>query len=223
MPDCPYEGCSYTSHSEFGIKQHHKRTHGISLTLSTFNCDYCGAEFERQESKVERWDGTFCSSDCRAKDTGEKLSEVRSGSDNPNWQGKNSTDVVESVCNTCGEKFEQTRYQQQRTEHSFCSRDCYYTDLEGSISGEENPRWRGGYEPYYGDGWLEARRETLERDSHECQDCGMTRDEHYDEYGADLEVHHKTPLRTFDDTADANKLSNLLTLCTRCHVDREHS
>jgi len=102
---------------------------------------------------------------------------------------------------------------------NYCSSDCYFENH----TGENAPRWKGGSINYYGETWLPQRRKAIDRDDEQCQDCGMTRDQHYDEHGTDLEVHHKTPIRTFEDTAEANILSNLITLCTTCHMKREHN
>jgi len=174
---CPWEGCEYGSDSELGIKQHHKRTHGVSLTEIELTCDECGKKFTRQRSKDKYFDGTFCSSECKYNKLSDTLSESRQGESNPMF-GK---------------------------------------------TGEDHPNYRGGYGQNYGEGWQRARRNALKRDNYECQDCGLTRDQHHDEFGYDLEVHHIQPFRTFDDASNANDLTNLITLCTTCHVEREHS
>lgn len=70
-------------------------------------------------------------------------------------------------------------------------------------------------------GWSAARRERLEQDEFECVDCGLSNDTHIKRHGHSLHVHHLRPARTFDDPADAHELSNLVTLCTDCHVDWE--
>lgn len=210
--ECPWDGCDYTSNSELGIQQHHKRSHGVSLTKETFTCDVCGDEFERQQSRVERWDGVTCSIACRSKYTAKQ----NSGSNHYDY----SKEVV--TCDSCGVEFERTKHGRERTERNFCSHDCYGEVLSDNVAGEDNFNWRGGYEPYYGPTWRTQRRKALERDNYECQDCGLTRDEHYDEYGRDLHVHHITPFRTFDDSANANQLENLITLCQTCHNEHEH-
>jgi len=220
---CPWNGCDYTSNSELGIKQHHKRTHGISLTKITVECDTCEKEFTRQRSVEGESEGTFCSQDCKYQHLSETLSEKRQGKGNPQWSGKHSTENVEVVCDSCGKTHIITRWQKQRTERNFCSRECYSKALSDDQSGDDNFNWRGGYEPYYGPNWHSQRRQTIERDNEQCQDCGKSRDEHYEMFGTDLEVHHKTPIRTFEDTQEANKLRNLITVCKSCHVEREHS
>lgn len=175
--ECPHDDCNYTSDSEFGIKQHHKRSHGVSLTTIEIECDNCGEKFKRQRSKDKYFDGSFCSKSCRAEHTGNKLSQKRTGDGNPMY----------------------------------------------GVTGDDHHNYKGGYGQNYGKGWLEARRKAIDRDDEQCVDCGMIRSEHYDEYGFDLEVHHKTPIRTFNDTEEANELSNLVTLCVNCHQKRENS
>lgn len=73
----------------------------------------------------------------------------------------------------------------------------------------------------YEGNWSRQRERAKRRDQCRCQDCGATDGEHHAEYGRGLDVHHKTPYREFDDPEQANELSNLVTLCRRCH-NRRH-
>jgi predicted HNH restriction endonuclease len=52
-----------------------------------------------------------------------------------------------------------------------------------------------------------------------CQQCGKTPKD----TGKALDVHHIQPFRTFGVArhADANALSNLIALCSRCHLRTE--
>jgi 5-methylcytosine-specific restriction endonuclease McrA len=208
---CPKDDCDYTSDSELGIKQHHKRSHDESLTVVEFECDWCQDTVERQRSFVDESEHNFCGVDCRVQ----WVSDNNSGKDHYDYSRK------EVTCDNCGGKFERIKHNRERTESNFCSHDCYGESLEGTWTGEDNPRWRGGYEPYYGPDWHEQRRTTIERDNCECQDCGLTREAHYEKYEEDLHVHHIQPFRTFDDAVDANQLDNLTTLCKQCHAERE--
>ena len=88
-------------------------------------------------------------------------------------------------------------------------------------SGEDHPLWNGGGRENYGSNWIEQRKRTLERDGYECRRCGITRSEHNEKYGMDLDVHHKQPIREYDTPEDANELSNLITLCRPCHTTVE--
>jgi len=63
----------------------------------------------------------------------------------------------------------------------------------------------------YGPNWLAQRDRARARDGHRCQACGMLED------GRSHHVHHRIPFRTFASYRQANQLSNLVTLCPRCH------
>ncbi|MES3161476.1 MAG: helix-turn-helix domain-containing protein [Halorubrum sp.] len=91
------------------------------------------------------------------------------------------------------------------------------TRTVGSQPGEPHHRWKGGVDEYYGDNWAKQRRKALQRDDYECQRCGITQSEHRNRTDIGLDVHHKTPIRTFQSTDDANTLENLVTLCRSCH------
>lgn len=87
--------------------------------------------------------------------------------------------------------------------------------------GAENPRFKGG-ERYYGPNWDEQREQRIEYDNHECQRCGMKREEHREEFRGDIHVHHIKPKNEFLDGSEldweeANAMSNLITLCQDCH------
>lgn len=61
----------------------------------------------------------------------------------------------------------------------------------------------------YPDDWEERRKQVLERDGYECQECGAT--------DTTLHVHHVTPISE----GGSHDLSNLETLCESCHA-KEH-
>jgi len=79
----------------------------------------------------------------------------------------------------------------------------------------------------YGPNWLAQRDRARERDGYRCQNCGaseqggalMVRQAHHDglSKGRVHHVHHKIPFRAFVSYQQANQLSNLVTLCPRCH------
>lgn len=87
-------------------------------------------------------------------------------------------------------------------------------------AGELNASWKGGYKDYYGPNWENQRRLTRHRDGYSCQLCSIKEAE----YGKQLDVHHKIAFRKFgyipgenDNYLEANKLSNLISLCNKCH------
>jgi DEAD/DEAH box helicase domain-containing protein len=71
--------------------------------------------------------------------------------------------------------------------------------------------------PDYGPSWNRQRNLARQRDHFKCQICGKP------ENDRQHDVHHKIPLRAFRnengviDTQKANRLENLITLCTNCH------
>ena len=67
----------------------------------------------------------------------------------------------------------------------------------------------------YGPDWKSTRQTVLKRDQHVCQMCRKKR------ISQDLHVHHKHPLRSFTNYKEANTLSNLISLCPRCHQRAE--
>ena len=69
--------------------------------------------------------------------------------------------------------------------------------------------------------WQGLRSQALERDGYECGSCGMTEEEHQEEFGTGLNVHHVTDIADFENPDDADTLENLETLCAECH-GQEH-
>jgi len=69
-----------------------------------------------------------------------------------------------------------------------------------------------GYEPYTSEFSKELKESIRKRDNYECQNCGMTEEEHLIIVGTSLEVHH----------IDYNKINcnknNLITLCKQCNL-----
>jgi DEAD/DEAH box helicase domain-containing protein len=71
----------------------------------------------------------------------------------------------------------------------------------------------------YGPNWPSQRDGARARDKYRCRQCGATERE-----GRHHDIHHITPFRTFgyipgvNDTYElANRLENLITLCSSCH------
>ncbi len=67
----------------------------------------------------------------------------------------------------------------------------------------------------YGPDWEEIRKKVLTRDEFTCQICGNKND------FTSLHVHHKMPIRSFQTYREANQLTNLVSLCPRCHLRAE--
>ncbi len=88
--------------------------------------------------------------------------------------------------------------------------------LDDKVRGENSPHWQGGREPYYGPNWRTQRNKARCRDDHICQHCGKTKAEN----GQAISVAHIIPFKIFgiERYREANKLSNLISLCRKCHT-----
>jgi len=163
-------------------------------------CDWCGKEKRIPPSAKK--EHNFCNRKCcRA------------------WQGANGIvgapfAQVTLTCPVCGIGFSRQRNAVDRSNVSYCAKECFYEAHKSNMSGPKNPAWRGGYEPYYGPNWKRQARRTRARDGHRCQRCDI------DEANLSkkLAVHHVIPIRTFErDFRRANALRNLVSLCPPCH------
>lgn len=121
---------------------------------------------------------------------------------------------LECVCAYCGKHFRRKTYNFKKgaSQGPFCSRKCCGKWRSENLVGENSPAWKGGYRYEYGGAhWKIQRRKALKRDRHRCQYCG-TREQ---DWGYELDVHHVTN----DSPEKTNVLSNLVTLCRKCHSD----
>ena len=69
----------------------------------------------------------------------------------------------------------------------------------------------------YGPDWPRIRLAVRTRDEFRCQVCGMP------ESGREHDVHHKIPFKAFTSAPEANRLDNLITLCSSCHRKAEQN
>ena len=145
-------------------------------------CEYCGDVFYSF-----REEAMYCSRRC-AYDDRDGKSEIE--------------------CDNCGKCFVETDYKVEHNEHNFCSSEC----SRDYFRGENHYNWKGGRNKYRGEYWNEVRKEILNRDNFECQNCGVEEN---------LQVHHKIPFDEFESSEEANELSNLVTLCLSCHMKAE--
>lgn len=70
----------------------------------------------------------------------------------------------------------------------------------------------------YGPGWNRLREAVRRRDDYHCQVCGIP-----EIAGRQHDVHHKIPFRTFTSLVEANRMENLITLCSACHRKAEQN
>ena len=79
--------------------------------------------------------------------------------------------------------------------------------------------WQGGKVWWRGKDWDTIKLKARERDGFECQECGLTEEEHMEKYKQPLQVHHINPYRKSKD----NSLENLVTVCCVCHRKLENT
>lgn len=59
----------------------------------------------------------------------------------------------------------------------------------------------------------DTRQTVLERDEYRCQFCGVTDEQHKDEKGRSLDIHHAIPRRA----GGSDDPENLIPVCVECH------
>lgn len=203
--------CSQDCRSEWMSEKYsgedHPRWDGGMVTVK---CEICSNMIDRRQSYVEKYDKITCSMECR----GELLSQTTNGENNNNYRPEaHST----TTCNYCGKEFE---YLNLHRDGIYCSQSCKSKDA----TGKDAPNWEGGWvDGDYGPNWDEQRDKALDRDDHCCVFCGVLEENALEKTNSPLHVHHrirKEEFRNEDGSLNyeaANELSNLITLCVKCH------
>jgi len=185
--------------SKRGVKQHHARTHGESLRFVEKSCQVCGELYEIRKDRAGH--SKCCSQSCSSTLIWE------------NYDNKEET----YTCKNCGDDYDRLPSENKRGEQNFCSRDCWHN----YAGGETAPNWQGGADCDYAGGWKRKRVSILERDDYQCRACGITEQQHKEDTGKGLDVHHVIPVRLFDDLSEAHAKENLVTACRSCHMKWE--
>jgi len=188
---CPKSNCDYEA-SEHGIKIHLGRKHNNN----EYVCDFCGEKFKRSPAKVRDGQNKFCSNPCK--------NQYRKGENNPN-----GTNSISFNCTYCGETNSKMKSVVKRgQENRYCDNTCQtkHWREERIQSGKDNPMYGGeGSDWRTRHQWKNKRVEVLKRDNHRCVWC---------EADENLNVHHIEPVFA---GGKKYELSNLQTLCERCH------
>jgi len=169
--------------------------------IQTFTCEQCGVTFRhpsytvRSREKSEGNPPRFCSHQCSLQSR-RVVTDAR-------------------ACEVCNVSFLPRAAQVRRGAGRYCSNACRYTAHSAHMTAMHN-----GFAPprgtEYGPNWYRQARLARERDNHACQHCGFHRE------GRRLPVHHVRHHDEFHgDWEAANVLSNLITLCERCHRAEE--
>jgi len=193
--------CSKECKSEWQSDRHSGEDHpNYKGGKTTYSCANCGKTFEKYPAQLKNTDRPFCSKSCNDE----------------YWDGRPRPDLrkrVDVPCAHCGDMIEKRPSRVERVENVYCSRECADAGHSENMRGEGNPKWSGGTVNYYGPNWGEQREKARQRDDYTCQRCGIQKPEN----GSEITVHHKTPIREFDDYEQANRLENLISLCRSCH------
>lgn len=168
-------------------------------------CRICGEVFEYYPSNKK---GVFCPQ-CVAE------SDEFLGT--PAYAGK-VTEKVTTSCEQCGTPVTVRKSKRAYGAGRFCSRQCLADWQSENWQGEDHPGWKGGWNERRIRNWSKAKRNTLQRDDHQCQRCGRTAKE----MGREPDVHHIVPIREFDEPNDAHTLDNLVALCRGFHMAIEY-
>lgn len=186
---------------------------GPPRKADNLKCAQCTKTFYRSPANRSAYShrGThdYCGRECMAASFRERT-------------GKRSVKFVARIikpCEHCGRAVARPPWAAHQNARTFCDRACFGKWKADTWNGAANPAWSGGHPPYYGMNWKRQQRATRRRDDHTCQLCRLIETKSR----RALDVHHIRPFRFFSSTEyrSANKLANLITLCSRCHTKAE--
>lgn len=164
----------------------------------TRKCKGCGSDFE---TWVYR-ETVFCSHRCMSRYAA-RLPKPR----------PNPPEYVTIYCEACNKEYVLLRSYYELRGSRYCSKQCRNIGFSENRRGANNPMYSGGTKhPDRGRNWSGQRKLAKRRDSGKCQICGT------DKKKRRISVHHITPYKDFNgDYLKANELTNLITLCQKCH------
>jgi len=235
--ECPT--CGQMCASEKGMKQHHTRSHGVSLNTVEIHCATCDTPITKNKNDIKNVTNSFCSKTCESA----WRSERYSGDGHPNKKDK-----VILTCSFCGDSYEEYPYRAEdskfcstecfglnktndgttdvscewcdttfrkwnidinRSEHNFCSKRCYGQWTSVHNTGQNHPNWAGGANLY------EAIRENLSDMSWSRVAELHRQNSCYKcgKTGESLHEHHIVPVMY----GGVNSEELLMTLCASCH------
>lgn len=185
----------------------------IRRIMVPLTCCYCGTDFERIVSEVDKQlrrghTDVYCSQSCSeahhavkhrrrcpvcGRRTPKKTMKYCSKKCRASQREK---ELAPKLCSICGSEF---LPKSSRT--VYCSRACANKAHSRRMRGAGNSHYKTGTS--YADWFRKMRPIILERDRHECVACGKTEK---------LIVHH------VDHVPSHNEAHNLITLCATCHA-----
>lgn len=180
----------------------------FSVPASRKTRKYCNKKCMTEGVKRPKQICEQCQREFRPSKTGNRFCSLQCAA---NWR---KTTRLHKICKTCGEEF---IVKKGYINAMFCSLQC--SAIGTAKHGPDNPNWNGGHDGWRGENWHEQSWQARKRDNYTCQTCGFVR-----KNNPALPVHHIIPYHNFNgDYKAANVLSNLITLCGRCHASIENS
>lgn len=155
--------------------------------MITCVCGWCAKKFNKKSAGA----GKFCSFRCAFAFKRDK---------HP---------ILEKTCRSCSSRFHYRAMNKRGQGRLYCSTKC----AQDFMRRERHPSWRGGTSKDFGKGWLKIAEAVRVRDGRICRRCSKTEAEN----GKRLIVDHVRPRRDFESMAEANEMSNLVSLCQSCH------
>ncbi len=117
-------------------------------------------------------------------------------------------------CNMCDRLVYKERTKVRKK--NFCSRKCDHLYRKTVHSLNPPANILENRKKYYGENWRFITRKVRSEQNYNCMDCGINEVD----YGQALSVHHIVPFTTFNTIEEANKRTNLVGVCERCHRKR---
>lgn len=107
--------------SNRGMRSHHARAHGESLSKKTVECDFCGESFKCKHTEDRR----FCSQDCVHSWQSEnwKNDALCNVGHKPKVIKRDSSSVTYE-CINCGDESNVSKYQFEEQGSKYCSTEC---------------------------------------------------------------------------------------------------
>lgn len=184
------------------------RAQKLTTPTETYECMFCGAAITRRPTEIKG--KTFCSAECH---DAWRIAQHREVNSNDPHEVKA---LRELRCIVCDKPFKAKNNNAKQ-----CSRKCFEIAHKARMAGENNPSYidgRSATDTYdAGAEWHRTRRKVYKRDKYCCQVCGVKcvsrRDMTPKNSVRLIQCHHKDPYKR----SKNNDLSNLVTLCIRCH------
>lgn len=188
------------------------------------HCEICHIQFETDQ-KVQRFCSKVCGYAGRHNAGAKRIRVIRTcivcSSEfeiNPSGNSKycskrcwqSGHNLLTIKCKQCKKHFRSFR----SNKSIFCSRICYASWQHTNVKGSKHPSWKGGTSKHYrrGNDWKDAAAAARKRDNYRCQRCGILQTE-LGTLRKRLDVHHIIPWAI----SRSNDLSNLISLCRKCH------